>query len=216
DSLDDPATAELVRVLPDVRGLRVLDMACGHGRITRELLRRGAEAVGVDLSQALIDKARRKQPSGSTEPRFVVGDVCSPSILEGERFSGVVCNHALADIDDLDGALASVVRLLDEGGFFAFSLLHPCFPGWGENAPSSWPPGQGYYREGWWLAHNPGFRGKVGANHRKISTYLNSIVIHGLQVEVAEEPTAPFGDWPTDKPAADHVPVFLVMRCRKR
>jgi len=42
DSVADPATRALLDLLGPVAGLRVLDVACGHGRITRELARRGA------------------------------------------------------------------------------------------------------------------------------------------------------------------------------
>jgi SAM-dependent methyltransferase len=43
----------------DLDGLRVLDLACGAGRYVRELRRRGASAVGLDLSSALLAEARR-------------------------------------------------------------------------------------------------------------------------------------------------------------
>ncbi len=54
DATDDPASAALLDVLGPVAGLRVLDAACGHGRITRELARRGAAVVGVDISGKLL------------------------------------------------------------------------------------------------------------------------------------------------------------------
>ena len=50
DSTDDSVSAALLDLLGPVAGLRVLDIACGHGRLTRELARRGAEAVGIDVS----------------------------------------------------------------------------------------------------------------------------------------------------------------------
>lgn len=57
DSIDDPASRALLDLLGPVTGLRVLDVARGHGRITRELARRGASVLGVDLSGALITRA---------------------------------------------------------------------------------------------------------------------------------------------------------------
>lgn len=37
----DPATATLLELAGDVRRMRLLDVACGPGRVTRELARRG-------------------------------------------------------------------------------------------------------------------------------------------------------------------------------
>jgi SAM-dependent methyltransferase len=216
NTLDDPATAGLLAVLPPVGGKRILDLACGHGRVTRELGRRGAAVTGIDVSLALVERARAAEASERVGATYVHADATQPGALGQQGFDGIVCNHALADIDDLEGALAEVERVLDVGGFFAFSLLHPCFPGWGTNAPSSWPPGDGYYRERWWLADNPGFRGKVGANHRMLSTYLNALARRGLVVEQVLEPAPRFEEWSTDRPDADPVPAFLVVRCVKR
>jgi 2-polyprenyl-3-methyl-5-hydroxy-6-metoxy-1,4-benzoquinol methylase len=57
DSTDDSVSVALVDLTGPVAGLRVLDVACGHGRITRELARRGADVVGIDISGNLIRKA---------------------------------------------------------------------------------------------------------------------------------------------------------------
>jgi hypothetical protein len=100
--------------------------------------------------------------------------------------------------------------VLVPAGFFVVSLLHPCFPGWGADAPSSWPPGEGYYREGWWLADNPGFRGKAGANHRMLSTYFNAFAAHGLRLERLIEPDPGFDAWPGAPADRTPVPAFLV------
>ena len=42
DDLDDPAASALLDLLPDPNGRHILDLACGHGRLSRELARRGA------------------------------------------------------------------------------------------------------------------------------------------------------------------------------
>lgn len=214
DVVTDGATAGLLDLLGDISGKRFLDLGCGSGRIARALARRGAGVTGIDISTALLAKARAAEYANPLFISYLQGNVTSPSALDGEFFDGITCNHALADIDDLDGALATVERLLQVDGLFAFSILHPCFPGWDQDAPSSWPPGKGYYQEGWWLADNPGFRGKVGANHRMLSTYLNALTHHHLGIESVVEAPPP-AEWTTRAPAKDPVPVFLAIRCRK-
>ena len=60
DEIDDPASTALLHLLGPPSGMRVLDIACGHGRITRELARRGADVVGIDISARLIRSEERR------------------------------------------------------------------------------------------------------------------------------------------------------------
>jgi SAM-dependent methyltransferase len=217
DVVTDPAAATLLTLIEDVRGLRVLDVACGQGRVTRELARRGARVVGVDISGVLLDGARQAEAEAPLGITYMTADVTSAGALPGETFDAVVCNHGLADIDDLNGTLATVARALRPGGRFVFSILHPCFPGWDDDAPSSWPRAAGYWSEGWWLASNPGIRGKVGSSHRMLSTYLNSAIDNGLAIErVAEPAPGPHlhARQLAAQPGAGPLPMFLVVRCR--
>jgi ubiquinone/menaquinone biosynthesis C-methylase UbiE len=216
DDVTDPATAALLELTGEVDGLRLLELACGHGRIARELARRGAHVIGIDIAAGLLDKARAREDEAPLGIRYELADAAAPGTLHGELFDCVVCNYGLSDLDDLDGALATVARLLRAGGWFAFSILHPCFPGWvSAEAPSSWQPGTGYFAEGWWQATTPGFRGTVGANHRTRSTYVNALARHGLTVERLVEPAFP-AEWAAAAPGADPVPVFLAALSRRR
>ena len=190
-------------LLPPVAGARVLDLACGQGRMSRYLARRGADVLGVDVSAAMLSKARAAGPAGIT---YLRADVTgAPTWWDGRPFDGCTCELALMDIDDLAGAVATVAAVLRPGGWFVASIVHPCFPGNGRGQ-SSWPPGGGYEREGWWTSpgHNPeGVRIRVGATHRKLSTVLNALRDAGLEAERFAEPPAP-------------VPTYLLWRCRRR
>ncbi len=214
DRYDDPAMLALLRLLGDVGGLSVLDMACGHGRLTRELARRGANVTGVDLSIALLDKARaaeRAMPAGIT---YIHADAANASLLGAARFDVVTCSFGLSDIDDLAGVAASVARVLRPGGRFVFSIIHPCFPGWpSKGSNPSWQPGHGYYAEELWYASSPphGIRPRVGANHRMLSTYVTLFADQGLFVDGMAEPPPP-PDWMAAVPAVGPVPIYLVAR----
>jgi SAM-dependent methyltransferase len=211
-TVSDPATAALLDLAGDVGGLRLLEVACGPGRVARELARRGATLTGLDISMELLAQARAYEAAEPLGISYLHADVTAPGVLAGQVFDGVVCNYGLSDIDDLDGLLANVARWLRPGGAFVFSLLHPCFPGWGSDAPSSWPPGQGYYQEGWWLASNTGYRGQVGSSHRMISTYLNSLTGHGLVLDRAVEPPPGASMQQRRPPGAAPVPFYLAAR----
>lgn len=213
DSYDDAVSLALFELLGPVRGSRVLDVACGHGRFTRELARRGAQVVGVDLSVGLLDKARaleERDPHGIQYVRADVTDNWSPP---GEAFDVVSCSFGLSDIDDLDGCVDAVAKGLRPGGRFVFSILHPCFAGGGE-VSGSWPAAGSYADEGWWAADGRGstLRQVVGANHRMLSTYLNALRARGLLLDAMIEP-APPREWAEHAPDAARSPVFLVARC---
>jgi SAM-dependent methyltransferase len=211
----DPATSALLDLVGQVSGCRVLDVATGAGRFARALASAGAEVVGIDIAGDLLSRTIQQEIDGPQGIRYQHADAAASTTLQGEAFDGVTCNYGLSDIDDLDGALGLVERVVPTGGWFAFSILHPCFPGWpSAGAPSSWPPGSGYFTEGLWFADNAGFRRTAGANHRTLSTYVNHLTAHGLRIEALAEPEMP-PEWTAAAPDADGVPVFLAARCRR-
>jgi 2-polyprenyl-3-methyl-5-hydroxy-6-metoxy-1,4-benzoquinol methylase len=213
-SADDPASVALLELSGPVAGLRVLDVACGHGRITRELARRGAEVTGIDISGSLISKARETERDDPLGIRYVHADVTTQAALGGGEFDAATCNFGLSDIDDLDAAITAISRALRPGGYFSFSILHPCFAG-GKDISGSWPVAGRYYDEGRWTAQDArsALRRQVGASHRMLSTYLGTLRRHGLWLDQIAEPL-PEAEW---DPAhdADRKPVFLVARSIK-
>jgi len=199
-----PLIAAQTGLLPDVGGGRVLDIACGQGRMSRYLAGLGADVTGVDISAAMLGKARAIGPENIN---YIHADVTGHTTWwDGRQFDGCTCEMALMDIDDLAGALSTVTTVLGPGGWFVASIVHPCLPG-RERGSSSWPPGQGYESEGWWISPDhsspEGVRIRVGATHRKLSTYLNALLDAGLEAERFAEPPA-------------QVPTYLLWRCRRR
>lgn len=194
DYTRDWASGSVDFVPDDLSGRRVLDLACGYGPLSRTLAGLGASVTGVDLSSRLLAKARDIETRRPVGIRYVEGDAGEPSWWDGKPFDGVVCNMALMDIDDLDGAMTTVATVLKPGGWFSFSVFHPCFPGVTDGASKalpSWPPDGGYAAEGWWNTGESGVRGHMGANHRMISTYLNAVLRAGLEFGKFLEPPSP-------------------------
>ena len=103
----------------------------------------------------------------------------------------------------IEEALRTARAVVAPNGWFSFSVFHPCYPGGWEGSPTglpSWPPG-GYAQQERWSTNGEGVRGRVGANHRMLSTYLNAALQAGFEFEVFYEPPLP-------------LPVHLAARCR--
>jgi len=204
---DSPGVIWAEGLLPEqLVGKRVLDVACGPGRLSRELARRGADVLGVDLSERQLDIARQAPAPGAGRVEYLAADLARPERWwDGRPFDGATAEMALQDIEHLALTIAAVAACLLPGGWFLASLVHPCFPGSQKGLPS-WPPELGYGAEGWWHSpeHNPdGIRLRVGSFHRRLSTYLNCLTDAGLAIDKVVEP-------------AGELPMLLVLAARKR
>jgi len=115
------------RLIGNVKGKMVLDLACGEGYNTRILAKKGAIVVGVDFSARLIELARQKETKERLGITYHISDAADMKDLPSNNFDLVVCFMALHDIEDYKNALSEVARVLKEDGRFIFSIPHPCF-----------------------------------------------------------------------------------------
>lgn len=112
-----------VEVLPLGSQPRVLDLACGTGVLSEELLRYRPDAriVGLDLSRESLELARRRIARlGPSDVRFVEASADRIPLPDGS-FDIVVMGNAIHNLPDLRALLREVHRVLDEQGQFAFS-----------------------------------------------------------------------------------------------
>jgi len=216
---EDPFWPAAEALMGDLVGRRVCDLACGQGRVARQLADLGASVVAVDLSAKLLEIARRHE---AAQPRGIAYRQADARHLDGfadGAFDGVVCFMALMDIPDLEPTLRSVARILRSGGWFVFAILHPCYntERSGELLSPTGLVGTvgGYFAEGYWRSDTrTGPPGKVGAYHRTLSTYVTALADVGLALERLSEPRAT-ASVAQRRPVWAEVPAVLVARCRK-
>ncbi len=102
--------AELVRAGGDGP---VADVGCGPGRITAHLRSLGVDAFGIDLSPAMIDRARRDHPG----LRFAVGSMTDLSLADSSA-AGLLAWFSLIHVpdDEVPAVLGQFHRVLRPGG----------------------------------------------------------------------------------------------------
>jgi len=100
---------ERLRAVP---GQRVLDLGCGPGDGAAWLRRRGIDAIGLDYSDGMLEKARRDaQLSG----RLTRGDAGRLPFKDG-AFDKLICTNSFHHYPDHTRALFEMRRVLKPGG----------------------------------------------------------------------------------------------------
>lgn len=104
---DDVLASMLDRLTPG----RAIDAGCGTGAVAQQLLDRGHDVVGVDVSEGMLARARKAAP----DARFVAGDITDLP-LPDKGVDHVVCSLALAHLPDLRPFFAEAARVMRPGG----------------------------------------------------------------------------------------------------
>jgi ubiquinone/menaquinone biosynthesis C-methylase UbiE len=123
DGLNTPAFFEM---LPDVDGLSGLDVGCGEGHNTRLLAERGARMTGIDISERFVRHAREAEVMRPLGIDYKLASAVDLPFGEAS-FDFATAFMSLMDIPETERVLAEVFRVLKPGGFFQFSITHPCF-----------------------------------------------------------------------------------------
>ena len=167
-----PDTARMLDLRP---GERVLDVACGNGLSARRMAAGGAEVVGIDASEAMLERASAyaTEHDRSIEYRQVdVTDEAALLALGDQAYDAAVGNMALMDISDIGPLMRALPRLLRPGGRFVFSVLHPCFNNTGARVTE--------------VAER---HGEIQVQHSiKVSEYLRPIAERGIALAHQPEP----------------------------
>ena len=214
----------MLAMLGDVAGLKVLDLGCGEGGYSRELAQRGASVVGVDGSKRLIEAARERALASNVAVDFRCANANSLDDLPSASFDRVLASMSLMDVEDYPGTIAETTRVLRSGGELLMSITHPCF----QTRASRWfKDGEGqslffivdhyFNREAWEERMGPGFTLPVLRRHRPLEDYMAAPLAAGLVLREFHEPSASDDDlkksprfWKLKR-----VPYFLFMRWAK-
>ena len=121
----DRDTDMIVRLGEPPEGARILDLACGHGRIANRLAARGHEVTGLDSSHLFLEHARRDAVTRGVAVDYVQGDMRA---VPWEAEFDLVVNWftAFGYFDDADNrvVLAGIRRALRPGGRALIETQH--------------------------------------------------------------------------------------------
>lgn len=112
-------TARVERLLGLSVGARILDLACGHGRVANGLAAMGFEVTGLDRSEAFVRLAQIDAEARGVAPHYVVGDYRALPAAWSYQFDAVLFwDHSFGYFTAVENAstLRQVARVLRPGG----------------------------------------------------------------------------------------------------
>lgn len=215
-----PATLSL---LPDVRGLQVLDAGCGPGIYTEWLLDHGASVVACDVTPRMVELTRQRvKDRADSRATILQADLSQPLTFAADNtFDLVICPLVLDYLKDWEPTFREYHRVLKPGGTFVFSCGHP-FGDYLYLTQRRRQIGSGnYFKTELYTLYWGGF----GDPHPLIKTYrrplseaINPLLRVGFVLETILEPQPVEDFQPRDPESYDLLtrqPGFLCVRARK-
>lgn len=173
--------AAIVEACQAESSMRILDVGCGEGWLSRALAARGAQVVGVDASEALIVAARAA--GGGQYDVVDYTTLAERADVVPGPFDLIVCNFALLD-DDIVPLLRGLSARLHHNGRLIIQTVHPFVAAGDEGYIDGW-------REERFAAFGDEFSAPMPWFFRTFETWHRTLRDAGLTVFRLREPRGP-------------------------
>lgn len=120
----NPLRLEFIQRYVHLQGQRVVDVGCGGGILTEGLAKQGAEALGIDLSEDLIDVADLHALESGVNAQYQKISAEALAEQKPAYFDHVTCMEMLEHVPDPGSIIASCAKLVKPGGMVFFSTLN--------------------------------------------------------------------------------------------
>jgi len=168
---------------------RCLDVGCGTGVSTVAVAELGWSAVGVDLSEDMLEVARGRGLE-------VVQGSADGLPFEDETFDGAVSVWTHTDVEDFSAMIRETARVLRPEAAVVYIGAHPCFVGphslfvGAEGVPElhrGYRPSRRYDSSAPGVAKPDGLRARVDSAHLPLDVFLNAFLEARFRIERLEE-----------------------------
>lgn len=120
----NPLRLHFIQQFAELSGKRVLDVGCGGGILTEGLAKAGADALGIDLSEELIDIADLHGLETGINAHYQKISAENLAEQQPAGFDHVTCMEMLEHVPDPASIIRACATLVKPGGMVFFSTLN--------------------------------------------------------------------------------------------
>jgi 2-polyprenyl-6-hydroxyphenyl methylase/3-demethylubiquinone-9 3-methyltransferase len=120
----NPLRIRFIQDYADLEGKRIIDVGCGGGILTEGLAKYGADALGIDLSEDLIDIAELHGLESGINANYKKISAEAMAEQEPSGFDHVTCMEMLEHVPDPASIISACATLVKPGGMVFFSTLN--------------------------------------------------------------------------------------------
>jgi len=120
----NPLRLQFIQQYADLQGKRVVDVGCGGGILTEGLVKAGADALGIDLSEELIDIADLHGLETGVSASYQKISAESLAEQQPAAFDHITCMEMLEHVPDPASIIRACATLVKPGGMVFFSTLN--------------------------------------------------------------------------------------------
>ncbi|MFI3198929.1 MAG: bifunctional 2-polyprenyl-6-hydroxyphenol methylase/3-demethylubiquinol 3-O-methyltransferase UbiG [Methylococcaceae bacterium] len=120
----NPLRLQFIQSYIDIADKRMVDVGCGGGILTEGLAKLGADALGIDLSEELIDIADLHGLESGINAHYHKISAEALAEQQPESFDHVTCMEMLEHVPDPGSIISACATLVKPGGMVFFSTLN--------------------------------------------------------------------------------------------
>lgn len=200
---------------------KILDLGCGEGGYSRALAHKGANVTSIDCAIDPINYAMKKANAEGLKIKHFVRNSNDLYDIQGSAFDIVLCSMMLMDIEDLEGTLKEIYRVIKPKGKVFISMLHPCYKPkestWTLEAETVKVIISDYFNPTEWVGEIKGINAPIIYRHRTLSDYIKAFNKIGFKLIDMNEPL-PSAEQINLSPRINwlsKIPMFLFMELEK-
>lgn len=119
-----PTVQKIVKSYTNV-GDKILDLGCGEGFLTRQIITQKRHPYGCDLSPEMISAAKKQSPNIDYWTQDI--EKKNSNRKDVPKFKLVISNLVFTYLEKIDIALNNISQYLDSNGHLVVIIPHPCF-----------------------------------------------------------------------------------------